>query len=254
VFDAHCHLTDLEDPEGGLRRAMEAGLTSVLCCGYHAESNRAVCALRSRFPDLPIAIGLHPWFADEPIEPVLDLVAAQAPVAVGEAGLDLWGDPPPRPLEQQIEVLEAQLALAVRLGLPVTLHSRKAIGELLPVLRRHPGLRGALHAFGGSYEQARDFVDAGFYVGVGGAVTRGRAARVRRCAASLPLDCLLLETDAPAIGLDGVEPPHVRPEHVRQVAAALGALRGIDPAEVERVTDANAVRLFGPRVARRISV
>jgi TatD DNase family protein len=248
VFDSHCHLTDIQNPEQALLQALSAGVRAVLTCGYDAQSNRAVCELADRYPGLPFALGLHPWSANEPVEPVLKLIERARPVAVGEAGLD-FREPPEHPRERQLQVLEAQLELCVRLDLPVTLHSRKAVQQLLPVLRNHPGLRGALHAYSGSYEQARGFVDLGFFIGVGGAVTRSRAKRVRRCAAALPLDCIVLETDAPCIGMDTVEPPHVRPAHLPRVAAALAELRGASVEVIERRTDENAVRLFGPRAA-----
>ena len=167
------------------------------------------------------------------------------PTAVGEAGLDLWGEEPCHPLALQAKVLEAQLDLAARLGLPVTLHSRKGVDVLLSIVRNYPRVRGALHAYSGSYEQVRPFLDLGYYVGVGGAVTRSRAKRVRRCAATIPLDRIVLETDAPAIGMDGVEPPHVRPAHLPRVLEALAALRGVDRDELEAATDVNARRLFG---------
>jgi TatD DNase family protein len=244
MFDSHCHLTDLEAPDEALDAAARAGVTGVLTCGYDADSNGLVCSLSDRHPALPYAIGLHPWFANQDLEPVLRLIEERRPTAVGEAGLDLWGDPPCHPLDRQILVLEAQLDIAVRLGIPVTLHSRKALDALLPVLRNHPGVRGALHAYAGSFEQARPFLDLGFLIGVGGAVTRSRAKRVRRCASSLPLDRILLETDAPAIGMDGVEPPHVRPAHLPLVCRALADLRGVEPWTIETVTDQNARQLF----------
>jgi len=245
MFDSHCHLTDLDDPAEAIQSAREAGVHGMLTCGYDEQSNALVDELVKQHPGLPHGFGLHPWFADHDVEPALRRIEASRPTAVGEAGLDLWGKEPCHPLERQTQVLEAQLHLAVRLGLPVTLHSRKAHGALLPILRNHPGVQGALHAYSGSYEQLRPLLDLGLYVGVGGAVTRGRAKRVRRCAAAVPLDRVVLETDAPAIGMDIVEPPHVRPAHVMRVRDALAELRGLDPAEVEEVTDDNARRLFG---------
>lgn len=244
MFDSHCHLTDLEAPDEALYAAEHAGVTGMLTCGYDSDSNGLVCGLSDRYPTLPYAIGLHPWFANQDVEPVLRLIERRRPTAVGEAGLDLWGDPPCHPLDRQILVLEAQLDIAVRLGVPVTLHSRKALDALLPVLRNHPGVRGALHAFSGSFEQVRPFLDLGFFIGVGGAITRSRAKRVRRCASCLPLDRILLETDAPAIGMDGFEPPHVRPAHLPLVCRALADLRGVDPRTIETATDQNARQLF----------
>lgn len=245
MFDSHCHLTDIDDPAGVLQSTVASGVRSVLTCGYDADSNRAVLALAGNYPALPFSLGLHPWYADQDVDAVLELIARVRPSAVGEAGLDLWGERPVHAIDRQLAVLEAQLELARELDLPVTLHSRKAVPELFEAVRRHPGVRGVLHAFSGSIEQAQAFVARGFYVGIGGAVTRSRAKRIRRCASALPLDRIMLETDAPAIGLDTVEPPHVRPWHVRLVAEAVAALRGITVDEVEAQTDRNAEQVFG---------
>ena len=249
VFDSHCHLTDVANPEHALDCARSHGVRSLLDCGYDVHSNQAVCELHRRYPGVPFAIGLHPWHADQDLAVVLRQIEMARPAAVGEIGLDLWGSEPVHPLARQVEVLEAQLQMADRLSLPVSLHSRKAVGQLLAVLRNHPRVTGALHAYSGSLEQARPFLELGYLVGVGGSVTRSGARRIRRSARDLPLECLLLETDAPAIGMDIVEPPDVRPQHVCRVAAVLAELRGLDVAEVEAVTDANAMRLFGSEVA-----
>ncbi len=248
MFDSHCHLTDLPDPAGALREAVAAGVRSVLTCGYDVDANAAVRALHGAHPRLPWALGLHPWYAAQAVEPVLALLEQERPTAVGEIGLDLGPEPPPAPLALQVEVLEAQLDVAERLRLPVTLHQRRALGELLPVLRRFPRVRGSLHACGGSPEQVRPFLDLGYLVGIGGAVTRPGAARARRLARALPLDAILLETDAPAIGLEGIRPPAVRPAHLPRVLAALAELRGEPRDRVEEATDANAAALFGPGV------
>ncbi len=247
MFDSHCHVTDIDQPDEVLADAAAAGVRSLLTAGYDDASNRAVLALAERFRGLPIAVGVHPWYAAEGAGRVLGLIARAHPVAVGEVGLDFSDDPELPARSLQVEVLEAQLDLAVRLDLPVTLHSRKAVGDVWAVLRSHPRVRGALHAFGGSIEQARLFVERGWLFGIGGGVTRDRARRIRRVAAWLPAEALLLETDAPAIGMDIVEPPAVRPAHLGRVLEVLADLRGADRAELEQVTDANALRLFGPR-------
>jgi TatD DNase family protein len=245
VFDSHCHLTDLQDPVGGLVQAQAAGVRSMLTCGYSTASNLAVLQLRGRVERLPVALGLHPWNADEDVDAAVAMIEREQPDVIGEIGLDLWGETPVHPVQVQMRTLEAQLQLSVRMGRAVTLHSRKAIDLLLSVLRNHPGVRGALHAFSGSFEQLRPFLDLGMYLGVGGAVTRSRAKRLQRVATQAPIDRLLIETDAPAIGMDIVEPPDVRPSHLPRVAQALAALRRMDPQELEARTDDNAVRLFG---------
>lgn len=249
MFDSHCHVTDIADPIGVLRDAKRAGVSSLLCCGYHAESNAAVVSLRERVAELPIALGLHPWYVAEPIGPVIGLIEQVRPTAIGECGLDGYErDPEIPPLDAQLPVLEAQLDLAHRLGLPVTLHSRKAVNDVAAVLRNFPGVRGALHAYSGSYEQAKPLLERGWLIGIGGGSTRPGAQRIRRMAARLSLEHLLFETDAPAIGLEGVRPPLVRPRHLIEVVRAFAAWRQVAFEDLVARTDENGLRLFGPGV------
>jgi TatD DNase family protein len=252
VFDSHCHPTDIDQPANVVKEAVRAGVQSLLACGYNAVSNAKVEALCNRVPALPIAIGLHPWFADEAWDGLQDQIVRSHAVAVGECGLDGTDDPSMPPLAIQRVVFEAQLALARDLGLPVTVHARKALAMVSEIAMRFPGVRGMLHAFAGSYEQAMAFVDHGWLIGIGGAVTRVRAARVRKLVQQLPLSCIVLETDAPAIGLEGVAPPNVRPAHLPLVAEAIAELRGISKQEVSAVTNANADSLFGFPITRRL--
>jgi TatD DNase family protein len=247
VFDSHCHPTDTLDAWEVILQARAAGV-ALLCCGYNAEANDQVRRLRTRFPALPIALGLHPWFAREPIEPVLALIERERPTAMGELGLDLWGEVDEHALARQRDVLEAQLDLAARLELPVTAHSRRAASALLDVVRNHSGVRGALHAYSGSFEQLVPFLELGWFVGVGGAVTRPGARRIRRSVSRIPLDRVLLETDSPAIGMEGLEASQVRPVHVRRVAESLAALLGIELEHLLAQTDQNARELFGREV------
>lgn len=250
MFDSHCHLTDIPEPLSVLAAALGVGVGPILSCGYDWPSNLAVSELRRAIPSLPIAFGLHPWFAEEAVDPVLSLIREGNPTALGEVGLDFWNDPPSPSRARQIEVLEIQLQLAGQMGLPVTLHSRKALPELDAVMRNHPKVRGALHAFGGSPEQALHWFSRGFLVGLGGGLTRERASRLRRVAVRLPLDAILLETDAPAIGMEGIEPPWVRPAHLPQVAKVLAELRGTSVDDIVQTTDANAERFFGVSVGK----
>ena len=201
------------------------------------------------------ALGLHPWAAagspggqdhrDLYRELVAAIDHAPAPVvAIGEIGLDTKIDDPP--LHVQVGVLRAQLALAVELDLPAILHCRGAFDELLAEIARFDGrLRGVLHAWSRGADAARRFVKAGLYLGLGGAVTRPRARRVRRTAQTLPLERFVLETDAPSIGLEGVHPSDTEPQHVADVARALSALRQEPVATIAEVTTQNACRLFG---------
>jgi TatD DNase family protein len=252
VFDSHCHPTDIEQPAVVVKDAVRAGVQSLLACGYNAASNAKVEALRNSVPALPIAIGLHPWFANEVWDGLQEQIVRSHAAAVGECGIDGTDDPTMPPLATQRAVFEAQLAMAREMGLPVSVHARKALGMVSEITMRFPGVRGILHAFAGSYEQAMAFVDHGWLIGVGGAVTRVRAARVRKLVQQLPLSCVVLETDAPAIGVEGIAPPNVRPAHLPLVAEAIAELRGISKREVSVVTNANADSLFGFPITRSL--
>jgi TatD DNase family protein len=252
VFDSHCHPTDIEQPADVVKDAVRNGVQSLLACGYNAASNAKVESLRNNIPALPVAIGLHPWFANEPWDGLQEQIVRCNAAAVGECGLDGTDDPSMPPLVIQRVVFEAQLDMARQMGLPVTVHARKALGMVSEITMRFPGVRGILHAFAGSYEQAMTFVDRGWLIGIGGAVTRVRAVRVRKLVQQLPLSCIVLETDAPAIGVEGVSPPNVRPAHLPLVAKAIAELTRLSSEEVSAVTDANADSLFGFSITRRL--
>ena len=224
--------------------AREKGV-GLLCCGYNAASCRAVAELRASDARLQVAYGLHPWFAEERLEPVLERLESPDVSAVGEIGLDLWKDPTLPTLERQRDVLEVQLQLACRLNLPVTVHSRRAVDATVRALNGHAGLRAVFHAYSGSVEQAHQLVRKGYLIGVGGAVTRPRAQRLRRIVAEVPLDCLLLETDCPAIGMEGCAAEDVRPWHVSVVAAAVAEVKNVSLQHVLDTTEAAARGLFG---------
>lgn len=255
MFDSHCHPTDIDDPLAVVHQALEHGVTSLLCCGYHRASNAAVLELRRRVPGLPITLGLHPWFVNEPGPQIAPMIMNEHPAAIGECGLDgEVRDPDIPPLQSQRATFEWQLDLAQRLTLPLTVHSRKAVNEVVEMAQHFPSVRGVLHAYSGSLEQIRPLLERGWMIGVGGAVTRPNARRIRKLATQIELSQLLLETDAPAIGLEDVRPPSVRPFHVVEVARVLAGLRGLDPQELAAVTDANARRMFGDQVSNRLVV
>lgn len=272
------------DMDGVLARAAAAQVTRVVAPAYDAPSWDDLAALAAR-PGVDIAYGLHPWLAHDlpgqvavlegerpatraelqpaacPPPPVPHAAQAAAlerliahlaarikerrPVAIGEIGLDTKITA--SGLAVQLPLLERQLALAVDLDLPVILHCRGAFEELLGAVGRHGGrLRGVLHAYSRGPELAARFTAAGLYLALGGAVTRERAQQVRRVARTASLDRLVLETDAPSIGLQDVPPESTEPRHVRQVAVAVAALRGESVEAVAAATTAAAARLFGP--------
>jgi len=250
LVDTHCHLYDGalgRDPDAALARARAAGVAHVVVPAYDLASWKAVRDLATR-PGVHGALGLHPWVAHEPLAAasLRDELRASGAVAVGEIGLDALVAGADLALQRR--VLATQLAVAAAQGLPVILHCRGAFEELIALLRDHgcgrdgvPG--GIVHAFSRGPELAARFLELGLHLAFGGAVTRA-TSRARRAAAITPAERLLVETDAPAIGLAGVEPRDVEPRHARDVALALAALRGETPERVAEVTTANARALF----------
>ena len=209
-IDTHCHLDAAEfdaDRDAVRAAARAAGVGHIVIPAVHRAHWREVIALAHRHGD-SYALGIHPLYtpnAQEGDIAVLRelLVEVQDDphlVAVGEIGLDFFV--PGLDAERQIWFYEQQIQLAREFGLPVILHVRKSSDRLLKTLRAKPVVGGIAHAFNGSLQQAQAFIDLGFKLGFGGAVTYDRALKLRELAATLPLESIVMETDAPDI------PPH----------------------------------------------
>lgn len=250
IFDSHCHLDAPEfdgDRAAVIERAEAAGVSRQLVpaiarAGW--EKLRDVCALR---PGLHPAYGLHPMLvADhrpEHVKALGDWVEHERPAAIGECGLDFYiegldGD-------SQRWFFDRQLELARDCGLPVIVHARRAVEEVIASLRRVGGLRGVVHSYSGSEEQARQLFKLDFMLGIGGPVTFDRANRLRRLVATMPLDMMLLETDSP-------DQPDVlhrgqrnEPARILRILEVTAALRKVAVEVVASATTSNAFRLFG---------
>jgi TatD DNase family protein len=248
LWDTHCHLTlpPLSgDVDGALGRARAAGVAHVVVPAFDPASFADVAALAGR-PGVATAIGLHPWVAGAELC-AADLeagIGAAGAIAVGEIGLDFKIEGADR--ARQVALLELQLDVAIARGLPVLLHCRGGFEELAAAISARAGrVRGVLHAFSRGPDLARRFLDLGLLLAFGGAITRPGAERARKSAAFAPADRILVETDAPSIGLDGVPPERAEPRHVREVAEALARVRGADLDAIAGITSDNARRLFG---------
>lgn len=248
LIDTHCHLSFsplVEDLDGVIARAAQRGVRRIVAPAYDMASWVHLSRI-GRPESVSVALGIHPWRAEDPAEfgQLERRVEGGEAAAIGEIGLDFKVDGVRR--ERQVEVLRRQLDIAAGASLPVLLHCRGAFEELIAILSEYEGkLRGVIHAFSRGPELAKRFVDVGMHIAFGGVLTRPRAARVRRAAEILPAEVLLLETDAPSIGLEGVLPEQVEPHHVRDVAEALASCRRISVEEAAAITTKNADSLFG---------
>jgi TatD DNase family protein len=247
LADTHCHLYC--EPLGSkaaeaLSRARDAGLEFLVVPADELSSWRLVESLRQDGFVHP-ALGLHPWMSDQQLDlsELRRRLDGCGAVAVGEIGLDRVVEAPP--FEVQLRCFESQLDLALEMDLPVLLHCRKAFDDMESVLKsRGSSFRGILHAFSKSPDIARRFASMGLLIAFGGAVTRPHARKARASAAALPLEEMVLETDAPSIGMQDIPPEDVEPWHVRLVADAIAGVRGVTASEVGEVTTDAARRLL----------
>jgi TatD DNase family protein len=237
LFDSHCHL-DLPElwPDWQLhwQQAQAVGVQGCLIPAVQQSAWQPLLDLTATQPQFQIALGIHPWWVAEQqasslvlLEQLLQQHAPQIS-AVGEIGLDFAIDP--AGFTQQQQFFSAQLALAAQFAKPVVLHHRKSMVQLLAELKRQKFQHGGiLHAFSGSPEQGQAFVDLGFKLGIGGTITYPRAAKTQRTISRLPLDCFVLETDAPAMPLAGFQGQINTPKQLALVFAAFCELREESP-------------------------
>ncbi|MFC4727542.1 TatD family hydrolase [Coralloluteibacterium thermophilus] len=249
LIDTHSHL-DVDafdaDRDAVLAAARAAGVRRHVVCATHAAAWPRLRAVCDRHPGLYPAYGLHPMYLEhhrpEHLDALADRLARERPVALGECGLDHYVETLDR--DAQLRCFDAQLELARANDLPVVVHARRAVESVIQRIRRIGGLRGVVHSYAGSPEQARQLFDLGFLIGIGGPVTYPRAQRLRRLVADMPLDFLLLETDAPDQPDADWRGRRNVPARLETVLHCVAALRREAPEAVAAATTANAVRLF----------
>ncbi len=259
VFDSHCHLQDRAfagDMRETLARAQLSGLVGLTVCGFDAESNLAALALAATSSFVFPAVGFHPHDAGGVTSAMLTeleaLAALPEVVAVGEIGLDFYRDLSPRARQRQ--VLDEELAIAVRVGKPVSVHSRgaeDAIYDHLAAytaaspLKAHGRPVGVMHCFGGTIQQAESYVALGFLVSIPCSITYPNNLESQRIAAALPADSLVVETDSPYLPPQQMRGRRNEPAYVRAAVQGVAAARSISVEAAAEMTTANACRLFG---------
>ncbi|MDJ0738478.1 MAG: TatD family hydrolase [Gammaproteobacteria bacterium] len=245
LFDSHCHIdVDAFDDDRSdvIDAARAAGVAEMLVPAVQRATWPQLLALCGADPQLYPALGLHPVYlqshADGDVAALAEQVAATRPVAIGEIGLDWQLRSLDRDRQQRL--LDAQLEVAEQTRLPVVLHVRKAHEPMLATLRRYRLNGGFCHAFNGSLQQASRYLDLGFRLGFGGMLTFERSTHLRTLAAALPLDALVLETDAP--DMTGAAHRYQRnsPAYLPEVLETLATLRNDAVDLIARATTDNA--------------
>jgi TatD DNase family protein len=250
LVDSHIHLDHHAfdaDRDEVVARADAAGVRQLVIPAVDQASWRRIHALCTQAADRCFAgYGIHPLFVaagpDAAVEALAAWCATHPSVAIGEIGLDFHAATPDAKLQRAW--FAAQLALARERGLPVIVHARQALEEVILALRGYPGVRGVVHSFSGSEEQAKHLWRLGFHLGIGGVVTYPRAQRLRRIVAHMPIEFLLLESDAPDQPGASHRGGRNEPAYLAEVLQVVAELRGEPATAIAAAASANARRLF----------
>ena len=248
LVDSHCHIdfAELDERPALIDRARAAGVRTMLTIGTKAEELAEVIEIASSDPDIWATVGIHPHEAqatpDDIIDRLADMVAHPKVIGIGETGLDFHYDHSPR--ERQAELFRAQCRLARAAGLPVIVHSRNADTETAAILKEEGVTRGIIHCFSTTRALSEPALALGFHISISGIVTFKNADELRGIVGEIPLDRLLIETDAPYLAPIPMRGKTNEPAFIVHTAARVAELKGISAEELGRITTDNFFRLF----------
>ncbi len=250
MIDVHAHLDDErfdEDRHDLIPLMPQAGIRAVLNSGSHMEACRRTIALADQYDFIYAAIGIYPHdtavLEEQGLGPIREMLQHKKVRAVGEIGLDYYYDMIPKATQQKW--FHAQLEMAEEYHLPVVIHSRDAMQDTLSILKEHPKNTGIFHCYSGSAESLKEVLKLGFSISMGGVVTFKNARVAKEVAAVVPLDRLMLETDSPYLAPTPYRGKRNSSLYLPAIAKEIAAIRGMTPEEIERITDENAIRMFG---------
>ena len=250
LIDTHCHLDAAEfdaDRDAIVTLALQYGITNIVVPSVARDNFDSVIELCGKYQQCSYALGIHPMYVDkaniEDIHLLKYYIENNSPVAIGEIGLDYYITK--SNLDLQIYFFVEQLKIAQYFDLPVILHVRNAIDDVLKYLRRFNIKSGIAHAFNGSLQQAEQFIEMGFKLGFGGAMTYSRALKIRELAVNLPLTSIVLETDSPDIPPEWIGAKgRNTPLELSKIAQVLADLRQVNVSQVLDITSANAIKVL----------
>jgi len=251
IFESHAHYDDEQfkkDREAVIKKIKAAGVGCVINIGDNMDSSRKVLELARTYKDFYAVVGVHPQAVQEmkedDLEILLAMTAFEKVVAIGEIGLDYHYDVGMK--EVQKLWFRQQIRLAKSLGLPMVIHSRDATQDTFDLLLENQGEEtgGVIHCFSGSVETAKRYVDLGYYIGIGGVVTFEKADRLKEVVKAIPLEHLLIETDAPYLAPTPYRGKRNDSSYLPYIIQAIGAIKGVSAELVEEATWNNGQRLF----------
>jgi len=251
LIDSHCHLDFPEydnDRDELIESCKQQGITKFIVPGVSCATWPRLKKVTSKYSECYAAYGLHPYFIEEhqssDISELEKVVKTYHPIAIGEIGLDYYLKDLDK--QKQQKIFHAQLALARDLNLPVILHVRKAHDDVLQALRKYKVNGGTAHAFNGSLQQAKQYIELGFKLGFGGALTFDNAKHLRKLVQDLPLDSIVLETDSPDMRPADYTSSRNTPLTILPVLDALTRLRSESKDQIAKQTNFNVEKVFGP--------
>lgn len=252
LFDTHTHLDASqfkEDQEQVIARAVEAGVTRMVNVGFNRETIPTTMELVEKYDFIYAAIGWHPVDAidmkDGDLEWIAELCRHDKVIAIGEIGLDYYWDTSPKDVQHQ--VLRRQIGLARELSMPIVIHNRDAHEDIVKILREEKAgdVGGIMHSFSGSWETAKLCLDMGFHLSFGGPITFKNARQPKEVLEKVPLDRLLIETDAPYLTPHPFRGKRNESAYVKYVAEAAADIKGISLEELAEITTENGLERFG---------
>ncbi|UKS26207.1 TatD family hydrolase [Paenibacillus sp. HWE-109] len=252
LTDSHTHLNAEqfnEDQDEVIQRALDAGVTRMVNVGFNRETIPSSIALAEKYDFIYSTVGWHPVDAIDMMPGDLawieELCKHEKVVAIGEIGLDYYWDKSPRDVQQR--VFREQIQLARKLGMPIVIHNRDAHQDILHILKEEKAeeVGGIMHCFSGSWETAKQCLDMNFHISFGGPVTFKNAKQPKEVLAQVPLDRLLIETDAPYLTPHPFRGKRNESAYVRLVAETAAEIRGMTVDEIAEITTNNTIRLLG---------
>lgn len=252
IFNTHSHLNDEKfdiDREDVVKEIKNSNVTKLLVLGWDKESSVKAIELAESYDFIYAAIGFHPENLDglnqEDFEYVMSLLNHPKVVALGEIGLDYYWDNSETTKERQKEYFIKQIEIANKVGLPICIHCRDAIGDTLEILKKNKVINsGVMHCYSGSKESMKEFVKLGLYISFGGTLTYKNSLTAKEVAKEVPLEYLLIETDDPYLPPVPFRGKRNNPAYVSYVAGELANLRNMSQKDVEEITYNNALKLF----------
>lgn len=249
-IDSHTHIQISQfdpDRDAVLKRALEAGVSTILVIGFDLETSLGAVELAEKHENLFATVGIHPHdakdFTPDVVKTFRELLHHPKVIALGEIGLDYYRNLSPHAVQK--EAFEKQLDLAEEMEIPIIVHNRDAYMDILPILEARRGqIQGVLHCFTGDVELMRRSLEIGFHIGIGGIVTYPNAKDVQAVAREVPLERLLIETDCPWLAPQSWRGKRNEPAYVRAVVEKIAELRETSVGKIGEITTKNFNSLF----------